>query len=98
MAQKGCSCGLFHMFEQPNVMSLHPILTDNFIFTSCVLQLRHFKYLKKKNSLVNQSTPPPVFEVRDVPCGGPGAVEPVAAGPDVAGEEAEDIAPATETD
>lgn len=39
-----------------------------------------------------------VFDVRDVPCGGPGAVEPVAAGPDVAGEEAEDIAPATETD
>lgn len=39
-----------------------------------------------------------VFDVRDVPCGGPGAVEPVAAGPEVAGEEAEDIAPATETD
>lgn len=39
-----------------------------------------------------------VFDVKDVPCGGPGAVEPVAAGPDVAGEDAEDIAPATETD
>lgn len=46
----------------------------------------------------DQSTPAPVFDVRDVPCGGPGAVEPVAAGPDVAGDEAEDIAPATETD
>lgn len=52
----------------------------------------------RDNSLVNQSTPSPVFDVRDVPCGGPGAVEPVAAGPEVAGEEAEDIAPATETD
>lgn len=41
--------------------------------------------------------PPPVFDVRDVPCGGPGAAEPVAAGPDVVGEEADDIAPATET-
>lgn len=39
-----------------------------------------------------------VFDVRDVPCGGPGAVEPVAAGPEVAGEEAEDMAPATDTD
>lgn len=39
-----------------------------------------------------------VLDVRDVPCGGPGAVDPVAAGPDVAGEEAEDMAPATETD
>lgn len=39
-----------------------------------------------------------VFDVRDVPCGGPGAVEPVAAGPEVAGEEADDIAPTTETD
>lgn len=39
-----------------------------------------------------------VFDVNDVPCGGPGAVEPVAAGPDVAGEEADDMAPATETD
>lgn len=39
-----------------------------------------------------------VFEVRDVPCGGPGAAEPVAAGPEVAGEDAEDTAPATETD
>lgn len=52
----------------------------------------------KDNSLVQSSTPLPVFDVRDVPCGGPGAVEPVAAGPEVAGEEAEDIAPATETD
>lgn len=41
--------------------------------------------------------PPPVFDVRDVPCGGPGAVEPVAAGPEVAGEEAVDMAPATDT-
>lgn len=39
----------------------------------------------------------PVFDVREVPCGGPGAVEPVAAGPEVAGEETEDMAPATET-
>lgn len=39
-----------------------------------------------------------VFDVRDVPCGGPGAVEPVAAGPEVAGEEAEDMAPATGPD
>lgn len=38
-----------------------------------------------------------VFDVREVPCGGPGAVEPVAAGPEVAGEEIEDMAPATET-
>lgn len=39
----------------------------------------------------------PVLDVREVPCGGPGAVEPVAAGPEVTGEETEDIAPATET-
>lgn len=39
-----------------------------------------------------------VLDVRDVPCGVPGAAEPVAAGPDVAGEEAEDTAPATDTD
>lgn len=38
-----------------------------------------------------------VFVVSDVPCGGPGAVDPVAAGPDVTGDEVEDIAPATET-
>lgn len=53
--------------------------------------------MSKYNSFVDQSTTLPVFDVKDVPCGGPGAVEPVAAGPDVAGEEAEDIAPATET-
>lgn len=39
-----------------------------------------------------------VLDVREVPWGGPGAVEPVAAGPDVAGDETEDMAPATETD
>lgn len=39
-----------------------------------------------------------VFDVRDIPCGGPGAVDPVAAGPDAVGEETEDIAPTTETD
>lgn len=39
-----------------------------------------------------------VFDVSDVPCGGPGAVEPVAAGPEAAGEEAADIAPTTDTD
>ena len=55
-------------------------------------------HTSQHNSLFNQSKSPPVFDVRDVPCGGPGAVEPVAAGPDVAGEEADDIAPATETD
>lgn len=60
-------------------------MTDNFSFTICQLK-------------VNQCTNPPVFDVREVPCGGPGAVEPVAAGPEVAGEETEDIAPATETD
>lgn len=40
----------------------------------------------------------PVLDVRDVPCGVPGAVQPVAAGTEVAGEDAEDKAPATETD
>lgn len=54
--------------------------------------------LLKDNSLFNQSAALPVFDVRDVPCGGPGAVDPVAAGPEVAGEEAEDMAPATDTD
>lgn len=39
-----------------------------------------------------------VFDVKDIPCGGPGAVDPVAAGPDVVGEETEDMAPTTETD
>lgn len=39
-----------------------------------------------------------VFVVSDVPWGGPGAVDPVAAGPEVTGEEVEDKAPATETD
>lgn len=39
-----------------------------------------------------------VFVVSDVPWGGPGAVDPVAAGPEVTGDEVEDSAPATETD
>lgn len=39
-----------------------------------------------------------VFVVSDVPCGGPGAVDPVAAGPEVTGDDVEDRAPATDTD
>lgn len=39
-----------------------------------------------------------VFVVSDVPWGGPGAADPVAAGPDVTGDEVEERAPATETD
>lgn len=46
----------------------------------------------------SSSFPLPVLDVREAPCGVPGAAEPVAAGPDVAGEEAEDTAPATDTD
>ena len=39
---------------------------------------------------------PPVLEVKDVPCGGPGAVEPVAAGPEVARLKVDVTAPATD--
>lgn len=53
--------------------------------------------MSDSTSLVNQCPNPPVLDVREVPCGGPGAVEPVAAGPEAAGEETEDMAPATET-
>lgn len=53
--------------------------------------------LGKHSSLVKQHTKLPVFDVREVPWGGPGAVEPVAAGPEVAGEDIDDIAPATNT-
>lgn len=38
-----------------------------------------------------------VFVASEVPWGAPGAVDPVAAGPDVTGDEAEDNAPTTET-
>lgn len=74
-------------------------MTSNLSFTTCQVTVRHLQKQQQQNSsFVNQYTNPPVFDVREVPCGGPGAVEPVAAGPEVAGEETEDIAPATETD
>lgn len=55
-------------------------------------------WIKKAVSFTNLKSFSPVLDVRDVPCGVPGAVEPVAAGTEVAGEEVEDKAPATETD